>query len=416
MGEKTERERDVGVVKERIENEKKELQICIDKDRDNFNRKMNEEHDQRRIEQMEMQQRLDNGEKAGKNDIAELYNKVRREIEAREAENDEIVAQLRADKSQLEEKIVKERVAFREALENETSDLHLRLDKAMVQQVNDSADVQAKLGMLGKSASRHIEALKHHVFRECQGIFDLMTRPFSVAFAAYRDESYVNGGEEYFTFSGCEVNVGNGMNPKTGEFIAPESGLYLFMLTCCTLDKKKCLMAVRRNGVNVASIHDQDGDENKGKTMIGQNILVECSQGDKVQVYAYTSTGLTDHKNSRYTQFVGMLLRPSVDAMTDVAKHIAAADDWDVAADDDRSMRSSSVRPGSAMGGSEMGRKSSKKGMMSPPPSGSRIMSPLPPPEETNETVEEQPQQNREPKRRSMAEMASSTLKGFAKM
>ena len=31
-------------------------------------------------------------------------------------------------------------------------------------------------------------------------------------------------------------------------------------------------------------------------------------------------------------------------------------------ADDDRSMRSSSVRPGSAMGGSEMGRKSSKKG------------------------------------------------------
>ena len=55
--EKTERERDVGVVKERIENEKKELQICIDKDRDNFNRKMNEEHDQRRIEQMEMQQR-----------------------------------------------------------------------------------------------------------------------------------------------------------------------------------------------------------------------------------------------------------------------------------------------------------------------------------------------------------------------
>ena len=48
------------MIKERIDNERKELQISIDKDRDNVTRRLAEEHDMRRIEQMEMQQRLDN--------------------------------------------------------------------------------------------------------------------------------------------------------------------------------------------------------------------------------------------------------------------------------------------------------------------------------------------------------------------
>ena len=63
------RERDGNVLKERIENERKEMQILIDKDRDDTNKKLKEEHDQRRIEQMELVQRLDNNEKCGKSDI-----------------------------------------------------------------------------------------------------------------------------------------------------------------------------------------------------------------------------------------------------------------------------------------------------------------------------------------------------------
>ena len=42
-------------------------------------RRLAEEHDMRRLEQMEMQQRFDNNEKAGKSDITELYGKMRRE-------------------------------------------------------------------------------------------------------------------------------------------------------------------------------------------------------------------------------------------------------------------------------------------------------------------------------------------------
>ncbi len=47
----------------------------------------------------------------------------------------------------------------------------------------------------------------------------------------------------------------------------------------------------------------------QGRTMIGQNILLELVEGDKVQVYVNTASGLFDHKNSHYTQFIGAMLR-----------------------------------------------------------------------------------------------------------
>ena len=53
--------------------------LSILKDRENMTRRLAEEHDMRRLEQMEMQQRLDNNESAGKADITELYTKMKRE-------------------------------------------------------------------------------------------------------------------------------------------------------------------------------------------------------------------------------------------------------------------------------------------------------------------------------------------------
>ena len=56
--EKSEREREIEHVKKRVDDEKEELKLTINRDRDNLTKKMNEEHDQRRIEQLEMTQRL----------------------------------------------------------------------------------------------------------------------------------------------------------------------------------------------------------------------------------------------------------------------------------------------------------------------------------------------------------------------
>ena len=67
--ERSDREREGNLLKGRIDDERKEMQILIDKDRDETNRKLKEEHDERRIEQMELVQRLDNNEKCGRTDI-----------------------------------------------------------------------------------------------------------------------------------------------------------------------------------------------------------------------------------------------------------------------------------------------------------------------------------------------------------
>jgi hypothetical protein len=50
--------------------------------------------------------------------------------------------------------------------------------------------------------------------------------------------------------------------------------------------------------------------------MIGQNLLLELVEGDKVQVYVNTASGLFDHKNSHYTQFIGALLRCCIKTTT----------------------------------------------------------------------------------------------------
>ena len=82
----------------------------------------------------------------------------------------------------------------------------------------------------------------------------------------YREDNYIDGGEDYLTFTGCSVNIGQAMNPKSGEFVVPEPGLYLFLVTCCTFDMKKCLLSIRKNGKDVAMCFDQDGDTNKVKS------------------------------------------------------------------------------------------------------------------------------------------------------
>ena len=169
-------------------------------------------------------------------------------------------------------------------LEHESNDLGRRVDKCNLERLNDSADLQSKLGMLGKSASRHLDHLKHSLHRETQNLIDLAGKPGSVMFSAFRDEGLSDGGECFVTFSGCTVNVGNGFIPKSGIFQCPEPGLYMFTLTVCTFDGKKCLLMLKKNDKDVCALIDQDGNENRGKTMISQTCMLELDISDRVQV------------------------------------------------------------------------------------------------------------------------------------
>ena len=90
-----------------------------------------------------------------------------------------------------------------------------------------------------------------------QDVEYMAVTPLSVYFTAFRTEPYLGGGEEYLTFEGCSVNAGEAMDAKAGIFTAPFNAAYMFSLHVCTHDLKKALVAIRRNGIEVASIYDQ---------------------------------------------------------------------------------------------------------------------------------------------------------------
>ena len=58
----------------------------------------------------------------------------------------------------------------------------------------------------------------------------------------------------------------------------------MFAVHLCTYDMKKVLAALRRNGVEVATLFDQNHIDNHKNSMVGQNVLVELEQGDRIQV------------------------------------------------------------------------------------------------------------------------------------
>ena len=101
--------------------------------------------------------------------------------------------------------------------------------------------------------------------------------------------------------------------------------------------------------------------------MVGQNILLELVEGDKVQLYVYTSSGISDHKNSHYTQFIGCLLRPSVETLATVMRRLGTSE----ALDDDVSL-GDGINRGINGDASQMGGRSrrggSKSRLLSPPP------------------------------------------------
>jgi len=115
------------------------------------------------------------------------------------------------------------------------------------------------------------------------------------------------------------------MDADSGVFKCPAGGLYLFVLHIATHDNKKALLSIRHNGVEVASVFDQNHKDNHKNSMAGTNILISCKKNDEVVVYAYTGTWLADFPMNHYTHFVGLLLKPNQEEEDEMRKEVEAA-------------------------------------------------------------------------------------------
>ena len=67
-----------------------------------------------------------------------------------------------------------------------------------------------------------------------------------------------------FRARGSGRSTENGcMDPKSGVFEVPITGVYFFTLHVCTHDLKKALLSIRKNGVTeLASLYDQNHSDN----------------------------------------------------------------------------------------------------------------------------------------------------------
>jgi len=268
-----------------------------------------------------MKKRLAEAQEASENGTIQLYKKMAAENSAREAEIAELRDRLNQEKEELAQRMEKEKNDMKERLEKENQALKDKLndDKQFLQgnidgnnnhankRINELAE---KLAGHLKSGNDAIKDLTGRMLKENALLKNLMSQPLSIYFDAFRTEDYDVGGEEYLTFSGTKTNLGGGMDAKSGVFTAPLAGAYMFTIHICTHDMKKGLLSLRCNGNELASFYDQNHDSNHKNSMVGQSVVADLAQGDKIQVYMYTHTGIMDKRSNWLTHFVGMFIRP----------------------------------------------------------------------------------------------------------
>jgi len=319
--ENAKRQKEAEELRERMEREKRELQEFIDKDNKRMADKIQAENEERQKKEEEMKKRLKDAQEASENGTIQLYKKMQGENLAREAEIAELRDMLEREKQELKDKMEKEKADIVGKLESENQQLRDKLagEKQFLQgnidgnhnsankRINELAE---KLAGQIKNGGSAIKDLTDRMLKENELLRSLMSKPLSIYFDAFRDEDYELGGEEYLTFSGTRTNLGGGMDAKSGVFVAPLDGAYMFTIHICTHDMKKGLLSLRRNGNELASFYDQNHDSNHKNSMASQSVVADLAVGDRVQVYMYTHTGLMDKRHNWFTHFVGLFLRP----------------------------------------------------------------------------------------------------------
>lgn len=315
------RQKEAEELRERMEREKRELQEFIDKDNKRKADQMNAESEERKRKEEELKKRLQEAQEASENGTIQLYKKMAMENAARESEIAELRDLLAKAEAGLTDKIVKEKDDVIERLQKENQELKDKLasEKDFLQgnidgnhnhanrRINELAE---KLNSQLKAGADGLKDLTDKMLKEHSLLRNLMSQPLSIYFDAFRTEDYDDGGEEYLTFTGTKTNLGAGMDAKSGVFTAPMAGAYMFTIHVCTHDMKKGLLSLRCNGNEVASFYDQNHDSNHKNSMVGQSVVVDLSQGDKVQIYMFTHTGIMDKRSNWLTHFVGVFLRP----------------------------------------------------------------------------------------------------------
>ena len=205
-------------MKKDFDKEKAEIEKRMLKEQERLQEKFEQEQRQRIEKEREMQAKMDKS-KESSNELIELFDQVKRELEARKQENFELRDLLNRETENLFVNFSRGNSEVRDLLEKEKGALKQKLDD----QRNKSVLLEQQLAQNTADDQKGRDEL--NVMRQSLAeLRSLVTTPLSVYFSAVREEAYTGGGEEYLTFSSCPVNSGAAMEPKSGIFTVPVTG------------------------------------------------------------------------------------------------------------------------------------------------------------------------------------------------
>lgn len=125
-----------------------------------------------------------------------------------------------------------------------------------------------------------------------------------VAFFAYMSQNIqINAISKYMTFvyDRVETNVGNGYDVRSGNFTAPENGIYVFHTSTTSFDKSHCNVEVVKNG-QIKDITWADSMHHDDRAVASSMTILSLTEGDIVLVRVGAKQGgnyLESNQNTR---------------------------------------------------------------------------------------------------------------------
>lgn len=104
-----------------------------------------------------------------------------------------------------------------------------------------------------------------------------------------------------FVYDRVETNVGNGYDVRSGNFTAPENGVYVFHTSSTSYDKSYCSVEVVKNG-QIKDITFADSAEHDIRAMASSLTILSLTKGDIVHTRVGEEKGGSHFESNRYNR------------------------------------------------------------------------------------------------------------------
>ncbi|VDI64752.1 Hypothetical predicted protein [Mytilus galloprovincialis] len=134
----------------------------------------------------------------------------------------------------------------------------------------------------------------------------MMEKKETVVFSAYRSSTQTLSNGEKLIFDGVWINVGNGYEPSTGVFKAPQPGLYHFTAVVMSDSGSNLVLYLCQNGLCITR-RLLTGDGYKTGTF---DVVLNLQKGEKVYIQSDRSQIIYSDSNRHVYTDLGNMNEP----------------------------------------------------------------------------------------------------------